>query len=132
MNMTTGESLERLLASFGSKAVVTGREFLASHHEKVDRQPLSTRIASFDRLSGGLKRGTLIEIVGRGSSGRFSLGLAALAAATQAGEATALVDLGDNLDPHVAQRIGIDLKRLFWVRPQKLSLALQSAEILLN
>src|SRR5512143_1726070 len=48
---------------------------------------------------GGLPRGTLVEVVGRRSSGRFALALAALAAATQAGESAALVDLGDQLDP---------------------------------
>ena len=49
---------------------------------------LPTGIDPLDRLiSGGLPRGRLTELVGRRSSGRFSIVLAALASATSAGEA---------------------------------------------
>ena len=59
-----------------------------------------------------------MEIIGRRSSGRFSLTLAILRAATAAGEAAALVDLGNNLDPQIAAEHGVDLERLLWVRPE--------------
>ncbi|HKC23506.1 MAG TPA: hypothetical protein VKF32_02130 [Thermoanaerobaculia bacterium] len=84
-------------------------------------------------LSGkALPRGTLVEVVGRRSSGRFALALAALAAATSAGESAALVDLGDHLDPQGAAAEGVELARLLWVRPQTLKEALASAELLLG
>jgi hypothetical protein len=79
-----------------------------------------------------LPRGALVEVVGRRSSGRFALALAALAAATSAGESAALVDLGDHLDPQGAAAEGVELSRLLWVRPRTLKDALSSAELLLG
>jgi hypothetical protein len=80
-------------------------------------------------LDGGLRRGALVELSSRRSTGRFSIGLSALASATQAGEAAALVDLGDHLDPQAAAAEGVDLSRLLWLRPGKLRDALRAAEI---
>jgi hypothetical protein len=85
----------------------------------------------FGRLFGGLPRGKLIELVGRRSSGRHSLALAALAAATSSGESAAFVDLGDALDPQAAEGEGVELERLLWVRPPRIKAALSSAEMLL-
>jgi len=86
----------------------------------------------FERLlGGGLPKGRLVELVGRRSSGRHSLALAALASATSAGEAAAFVDLGDGLDPQAAEAAGVDLERVLWVRPARIKAALSSAEMLL-
>lgn len=76
----------------------------------------SSGIAAMDALTGGLPRGCLTEICGAASSGRTTLLLAALAAATRRGECCALVDAGDALDPQSAAAAGIDLDRLLWVR----------------
>src|ERR1700683_2612830 len=77
---------------------------------------VSSGIAAMDALTGGLPRGCLTEICGPASSGRTSLLLAALAAATQRGEFCAVVDASDALDPHSAATAGIELERLLWVR----------------
>ena len=69
-----------------------------------------------DALTGGLPRGCLTEICGPASSGRTTLLLAALAAATERGEVGALIDAGDTLDPLSAAAAGIDLDKLLWVR----------------
>src|SRR5262245_56355361 len=91
-----------------------------------------TAVPAFDRLlAGGLPRGQLVELIGSRSSGRFSVLLAALAAATSVGEAAALVDLGDGLDAASARNAGIDLERLLWVRPPTLKKALAAAEMLI-
>lgn len=58
----------------------------------------------------------IVEIAGRVSSGRTSLLLAWLAAATRAGGAVALVDVDATLDVASAARAGVDLRRLLWVR----------------
>src|SRR6476469_8068956 len=87
---------------------------------------------ALDRLLTGLPKGRLVELVGRRTSGRHSLALDALAAATSAGESAGLVDLGDHLDPEAASAAGIDLERLLWVRPRRLKQALASAEMLLS
>src|SRR6202023_573218 len=57
------------------------------------RAPPKTSPALDELLGGALPRGKLVEMIGARSSGRFSIVLAAIAAATAAGEAAALVDL---------------------------------------
>ncbi|MFL6445858.1 MAG: hypothetical protein ACJ713_18725 [Candidatus Sulfotelmatobacter sp.] len=76
----------------------------------------SSGIAALDSLTGGLPRGCLTEICGPASSGRTSMMLAALAAATRRGEFCALLDASDALDPKSAASAGIDLDRFLWVR----------------
>jgi len=73
-------------------------------------------ITALDALTGGLPRGCLTEICGPASSGRTSVMLAALAAATRRGEYCALIDASDALDPHSLAATGINLDRLLWVR----------------
>ena len=97
------------------------------------RDPIPTMVPALDRLlCGGLPRGGFVELSGRRSCGRFAIGIAALASATSAGEAAALVDLGSHLDPQAAEAAGVELDRLLWVRPEKLKDAVASAEMLLS
>jgi recombination protein RecA len=77
---------------------------------------VSSGIAEMDALTGGLPRGCLTEICGPASSGRTTLLLSALAAATRRGEFCAVVDAGDALDPQSAAASGIEFERLLWVR----------------
>ena len=87
---------------------------------QLDVRPVAERvscgIAAMDALTGGLPRGSLSEICGSASSGRTSVLLAALAAATQRQEACALVDATDAFDPLSATAAGVDFARLLWVR----------------
>jgi recombination protein RecA len=98
----------------------------ASHLEiRPAPEMASSGIAALDALTGGLPRGCLTEICGPASSGRTTVLLAALAAATtRRGEYCALIDASDALDPHSIAAAGVDLSRLLWVRcgessPQK-------------
>jgi hypothetical protein len=76
-----------------------------------------TGVAALDAaLAGGFPRGQLSEIVGARSSGRASVVLQILAAATARHEIVALVDLLDMLDVASAAAAGIDLGRLLWIR----------------
>jgi hypothetical protein len=99
---------------------------------------VSSGIAAMDALTGGLPRGCLTEICGPASSGRTTVLLAALAAATRRGEFCAVVDAGDALDPQSAAAAGVELDRLLWVRcgessPQKcLEQLLRAADLLLE
>jgi len=77
---------------------------------------VSSGIPELDALTGGLPRGCLTEICGPASSGRTTVLLAALAAATCRGEFCALIDASDALDPHSLAAAGVDLDRLLWVR----------------
>src|SRR5438874_5627361 len=76
-----------------------------------------TGITALDaRLGGGFPRGQLSELVGARSSGRTSVLLRMMAAATARGELVALVDALDMLDVSSAAAAGIDLDRLLWIR----------------
>jgi recombination protein RecA len=77
---------------------------------------VSSGVPAIDALTGGLPRGCLTEICGPASSGRTTLLLAALAAATRRGEFCVVVDASDALDPQSAADSGIELDRLLWVR----------------
>ena len=85
---------------------------------------VSSGVPAIDALTGGLPRGCLTEICGPASSGRTTLLLAALAAATRRREFCVAVDASDALDPHSAVAAGVELEHLLWVRcgedlPQK-------------
>jgi hypothetical protein len=76
-----------------------------------------TGITALDaQLAGGFPRGQLSEIVGPRSSGRTSLLLQMLAAATRRQEIVALVDALDMLDVASAEAAGVDLRRVLWIR----------------
>jgi|KBSMisStaDraftv2_1062788.scaffolds.fasta_scaffold347910_1 recombination protein RecA len=68
------------------------------------------------RLGGGFPRGQISELIGPRSSGRTSLLLRMMAAATARGELVALVDALDMLDVESAAAAGIDFERLLWIR----------------
>jgi hypothetical protein len=85
-------------------------------------EPLSTGLADLDRaLDGGLPRGQLSELVGPVSSGRTSLLVRLIAAATAQGELAALVDGLDRFDPPSAAAAGVTLDQLLWIRGHVMS-----------
>ncbi|MGA2022574.1 MAG: hypothetical protein ABSH02_18425 [Candidatus Sulfotelmatobacter sp.] len=94
-------------------ASVTPASRLAVHPAP---EMVSSGIAAMDELTGGLPRGCLTEICGPASSGRSTLMLSALAAATRRGEFCVVVDASDALDPQSVVAAGIELDRLLWVR----------------
>ena len=74
-------------------------------------------VAAVDEcLRGGLPRGQLSELAGPRSSGRMTLLLQLVAAATRRGEIAAFVDTVDRLDVASAAAAGVDLARLLWIR----------------
>jgi hypothetical protein len=119
-------------AHLTGNSLQTGTELMEALRQQKARPVLATRVAELDRLQGGgLQRGTFVHLYGERSSGRFAIGLAALSAATQAGEAAALVDVGNHLDPKDAQAAGVHLPRLLWLRPPSGAYALLSVEMVL-
>lgn len=76
----------------------------------------SSGISELDALTGGLPRGCLTEICGPESSGRTSVLLSALAAATRREEVCTLIDASDAFHPQSAAAAGIHLERLLWIR----------------
>ena len=106
-------SLLRELTRKSPQAGITA----ASHLEiRPSPETASSGIRQVDALTGGLPRGCLTEVSGADSSGRTSLMLSALAAATRREEICALIDVSDAFDPYSAAAAGVDLGRLLWVR----------------
>jgi len=113
--------------------VVRASELRRRRAGRLAEAPLATAVPALDRvLGGGLPRGAMVELVGRGSCGRLSTLLSALQQVTSAGEAAALVDQGSQLDPQAAAAVGIDLARLLWLRPERLDDSLAAAEMLVG
>jgi len=79
-------------------------------------QMVSSGVREIDMLTGGFPRGCLTEVCGPASSGRTSILLATLAAATQRQEVCALVDISDAFNPLSAAAAGVNFKKLLWVR----------------
>jgi hypothetical protein len=77
---------------------------------------VSSGVREIDTLTGGFPRGCLTEVCGPASSGRTSVLLAALAAATQRQEVCALVDVSDAFNPHSAAAAGVHFEKTLWVR----------------
>jgi len=126
------EAIKQLRASLESAIAArlsSGAELVRALERKRRDDSLPTTITAIDALlDGGLMRGKVTEIAGRGL--RFSIVMAALAAATAMGEAAALIDTGDHFDPQLGEAAGIDLRRLLWVRPKTIKQAATAAEIL--
>lgn len=80
-----------------------------------------------DLLEGGLPQGAITEIVGPECSGRTSLTLSFLARLTQKAKVCAWIDVSNSLDPESAAAIGVDLRRLLWLRCGASSQTLQPA-----
>ncbi len=115
------------------RQIRTARDLADRRRREPTEGSFPTTCQAFDHLlAGGLRRGQMVELIGRRSSGRFSLTAMALAAATRSGEAAALIDLGDGFDPRTAEAFGVDLERLLWVRPRHLKEVLTSAEVVLT
>ncbi len=123
------KELRRGLEARFSARLTSGTELIEALERRRRDQVVPTTLPAIDNLlDGGLPRGKMIEIAGRGS--RFSIVTATLASATSIGEAATLIDIGDGFDPQVGQAAGIDLQRMLWVRPKKLKEAVTAAEML--
>ncbi len=119
---------EGLEGRFSSR-LSSGAELIRALERRRRDEVVPTMIEAIDHLlDGGLARGKMTEIAGRGA--RLSIAVAALASATSIGEAAAFVDLNDGFDPQLGEAAGIDLRRMLWVRPKTLKQAVAAAEML--
>ena len=116
------------------RAAVLKRQFesVLGGHLDWQSRPMPELVPS--GISGiGLPRGCLTEIIGPASSGRTSLLVSILAAATAREEVCALVDAEDAFDPLSAAAAGVRLPRLLWVRcSHNAEHALKAADLLIQ
>jgi hypothetical protein len=80
---------------------------------------LRTGLAPLDALlpSGGFVLGQAVELWGEAASGRTTLALKAVAAAHRESRLCAYIDGPLEFYPPAAVALGVDLRRLLWVRP---------------
>ena len=84
---------------------------------RILRPQAGVGIVSVDEcLAGGLPLGAITEIVGSECSGKTSLALSFVSRMTQAGKVCAWIDVSNTLHPESAAAVGIDLRRLLWIR----------------
>jgi hypothetical protein len=125
--------LEALLSARRLDHTLTSR--LSPPAEDGPAGKAATGLSALDApLAGGLPRGQISEIVGPRSSGRQTMLVSWLAAATARGELSALVDPLDMFDPPSAAARGLDLSRLLWVRgrplgPDRVSLPREAGDL---
>jgi RecA/RadA recombinase len=130
---SSAQKVQAALPAEVRHAVRRASELVRSRHARLREELLTTSVPGLDcLLGGGLARGNLVELTGRGSCGRFATLLAALKMVTDTGEVAAFVDQGEQLDPQSAAQVGIDLERMLWLRPQTLPDALAAAEMLVH
>src|SRR5437667_947990 len=82
---------------------------------------LSVGIPELDAMTGGIPLGCMTEICGAPSSGKTSVLLATIAAATRREEACVLIDASDSFDPSSGEAAGLNFNKLLWVRCGKSS-----------
>ena len=80
---------------------------------------LSTGFPPLDELTGcgGIPRTGITLLGGRATSGKLTIAYKCLVAGQVRGN-VALVDLAGSSDPDYLARCGVDLEKLFWVRPR--------------
>jgi recombination protein RecA len=81
---------------------------------------------------GGIPRGRITEIYGPESSGKTTMCLSVVAEAQKRGGLCAFVDMEHALDPSYAERIGVDLDRLYISQPDTGEQALEITEQLVR
>jgi hypothetical protein len=81
------------------------------------RPVVSSGIDALDDLvQGGLPVGAMTELVGESCSGRMSVALSFLSQVTAAEKVCAWIDASNTFNPAAAAAVGVDLRRLLWVR----------------
>jgi len=88
-----------------------------SQQPKTIRPVVPTGIEGLDDLlRGGLPVGAFSELTGPECSGRTSVALSLVARNTEVNKVCAWIDVSNVLDPASAAAVGVNLKKLLWVR----------------
>ncbi|HXI26321.1 MAG TPA: hypothetical protein VNG71_20880 [Pyrinomonadaceae bacterium] len=102
-------------------------------YERLPAETLSTGSEEIDDALQGFPRGAITEIHGTASSGRTSLILSALSAASSQDEICAVVDCDDTFDLSSAANAGVDFDRLLWIRcDHNLERAFKAVDLILH
>lgn len=103
-----------------------------AQHMVVDVVPSGSLTVDIAVGVGGIPRGRITEIYGAESSGKTTLCLHTIAEAQKRGGVCAFVDMEHALDPTYAERIGVDVNRLYISQPDTAEQALEITEALVR
>jgi hypothetical protein len=118
--------------SLGGRPILPVPASTLEHFRAETKWP-ALQVPALPVLPGGLRRGAIVELLGRRSTGRTAVLLHILAEATNRGEVCAVVDTDDNFHPASAAEAGVELERLVWVRCRgNAEHAMRAADLLLH
>ncbi len=123
-------ALAQIERQFGKGSIMRLGE--ASAKMAVEAIPTGSLALDLALGVGGLPRGRVIEIFGPESSGKTTVALHAVAEAQRTGGVAAFIDAEHALDPHYAQRLGVDIDNLLISQPDTGEQALEIAEALVR
>lgn len=114
-NLVAQQVGEELRKMFGDGIVFVGNDTSRS----TQIEAFSTRSIQLDKVIGigGIPRGRITEIYGPESSGKTTLALTIIAEAQRRGEICAIVDTEHALDRTWAERIGVDMSKIWISQP---------------
>ena len=107
------DAIASLDVRFGARTVTSVDGAIAR-----SQQRRSFTGTSFDRISGGIAAGETVALTGEGTCGKVTLALRAVSGAQQDGGMAMWIDPTRSFDALAAQRAGVDLARVFVVRPR--------------
>ncbi|MCL2484099.1 MAG: recombinase RecA [Firmicutes bacterium] len=121
------ETLAQIEKQFGKGSIMTLRE-----EDRQQVEVISTGCLPLDVALGigGIPRGRIIEIYGPEGSGKTTVALEVIAEAIKAGGVCAFIDAEHALDPVYAQKLGVDLDKLYISQPTTGEEGLDIAEML--
>lgn len=100
----------------------------AGHNLQVDTIPTGSLGIDISLGVGGVPRGRILEVYGPESSGKTTLCLHVVAEAQKRGGLAAFIDMEHALDPSYAEKIGVDIERLYVSQPDTGEQALEITE----
>ncbi len=122
-----GLALNQIEKQFGKGAIQVLGDAQIEPIEAISTGALSLDVALG---IGGIPRGRVTEIYGPESSGKTTLALHVIAEAQKEDGIAAFIDAEHALDPHYAERIGVDLDNLIVSQPDNGEQALEITEAL--
>ena len=123
------DTIAQIEKTYGKGSIMRMTDSVAT---QVDAIPTGCLAIDLALGIGGLPRGRIVEVYGPESSGKTTLALHVIAETQRAGGMVAFIDAEHALDPVYAQRLGIDLSRLYICQPDNGEQALDIAEALVR
>lgn len=113
-------SLIEAVTKMGSASQFTQKTIVGIPRKK--HQVISSGSIALDCAIGvgGWPRGNIVEVYGPESCGKTTLALHLIKEAQKQGGSTALFDADHAIDPYIAERLGVDIDRVYYFRPRSL------------